>query len=88
MVIWDEDTLVAVTHLDITRRVISAVYCYWNESYASFSPGKFSILKGIELAMMEDAEFYYLGYYIRDNLHMSYKANYRPHQILEDGIWQ
>ncbi|MCK5197783.1 MAG: arginine-tRNA-protein transferase, partial [Spirochaetales bacterium] len=38
MEIRDGDTLVAVIHLDVTGRIVSAVYCYWNEAYASFSP--------------------------------------------------
>jgi arginine-tRNA-protein transferase len=33
-------------------------------------------------------EFYYLGYYIKDNRHMAYKANYKPNEILKDGDWQ
>lgn len=88
MEIWDGDTLIAVTHLDVTGRIISAVYCYWNENYAPFSPGKLSILKGIQMAMDVGAEYYYLGYYIKDNKHMSYKIDYKPNQILKDGEWQ
>jgi arginine-tRNA-protein transferase len=88
MEIRDGNKLVAVTHLDVTERIISAVYCYWNEDYASFSPGRLSILKGIQMAIEVGAEYYYLGYYIKDNKHMSYKAGYKPNQILEDGEWQ
>ena len=88
MEIRDSNKLVAVTHLDVTDRIISAVYCYWNEDYAQFSPGKLSILKSIRMAMDAGAEYYYLGYYIKDNKHMSYKVNYKPNQILEDGVWQ
>ena len=88
MEIWDGDTLVAVTHLDVTKRIVSAIYCYWNEAYVSFSPGKLSILIGIQTAIEAGIEYYYLGYYIKDNIHMSYKADYRPNQILEDGVWQ
>lgn len=88
MEIKDGDKLVAVTHLDVTGRIISAVYCYWNEAYASFSPGKLSILRGLQEAIEKGAEYYYLGYYIKDNKHMSYKVNFRPNQILEDGVWQ
>jgi len=86
--VWDGKILVAVTHLDVTSKIISAVYCYWNESYASYSPGKFSILRGIELAIDTGVEFYYLGYYIKNNRHMAYKANYKPNEILEDGVWK
>jgi len=87
MEIKDGDILVGVTHLDVTDKIVSAVYCYWNENYSSHSPGKFSILKGIQYAMETGAEFYYLGYYIKDNKHMSYKVNYKPNQILKNGVW-
>ncbi len=88
MEIRDGDKLVAVTHLDVTKRIASAVYCYWNEKYSLYSPGKFSILKGIQHAIETGAEYYYLGYYIKDNKHMSYKTNYRPNQKLENGTWK
>ncbi len=87
MEIKDRDNLVGITHLDVTSNIVSAVYCYWNENYSSYSPGKFSILKGIQYAMETGAEYYYLGYYIKDNRHMSYKINYKPNQILNDGVW-
>ncbi|MDA3938769.1 MAG: arginyltransferase [Spirochaetia bacterium] len=87
MEIIDGDILVGVTHLDVTKNIISAVYCYWNEAYASFSPGKFSILKGIRYAQELGKEYYYLGYFIKENLHMSYKVNYKPNEILKDGVW-
>jgi leucyl-tRNA---protein transferase len=86
--IRNEDTLVSVSHLDVTEKIISAVYCYWNELYSSYSPGKYSILKGIQLAKNTGAEYYYLGYYIKGNKHMSYKIDYKPNQILKDGVWQ
>ena len=41
----------------------------------------------IMMAMDAGAEYYYLGYYIKDNKHMSYKGNYKPNQILGDGEW-
>lgn len=88
MEIWDGAALVAVTHLDVTEKIASAIYCYWNETYAFFSPGRLSILKGIQMSVEAGAEYYYLGYYIRDNKHMVYKGDYKPNQILEDGEWQ
>ena len=87
MEIREGNKLVAVTHLDVTEKIFSAVYCYWDETYASFSPGKLSILKGLQMAMETGIEYYYLGYYIKDNRHMSYKANYKPNQILKNGEW-
>ena len=86
--IKDRDKLVAVTHLDVTKNIISAVYCYWNKNYGAYSPGKFSILSGIQKAKKMNIKYYYLGYYIKENVHMSYKKHYQPNQILEDDEWK
>jgi len=86
--IKDRDNLVAVTHLDVTKNIISAVYCYWNKNYGAYSPGKFSILSGIEKAKKMNIKYYYLGYYIKENVHMSYKKHYQPNQILVDDEWK
>ena len=31
--------------------------------------------------------YYYLGLYVKDCSHLSYKARYYPHQRLIDGKW-
>ena len=85
--IRDKEKLVAVTHIDVTERIVSAVYCYWNSAYASYSPGKLSILIGISKALEFGIKYYYLGYYIKNNKHMSYKINYKPNEILKEGRW-
>ena len=88
MEIRDSGKLVAVTHLDWGRNSVSAVYCYYDTDYLEHSPGRFSIYKGMELASAYEKEYYYLGYYIKDNPHMSYKGDYRPHEILlEENNW-
>lgn len=84
----DKGKLVAVTHLDVGKKAVSAIYCYYDTDYLTISPGKFSIYKGISLAKELGKEYYYLGYYIRENTRMSYKGLYRPNQILlEENNW-
>jgi arginine-tRNA-protein transferase len=87
--VYDGEKLIAVSHLDMTDSVVSAVYCYYDDSYRRESLGSFAIFKEIDLAVERNLDFVYLGYYIRENPHMSYKARYRPNQVLrEEGNWQ
>ncbi|RKX78195.1 MAG: hypothetical protein DRP87_06940 [Spirochaetes bacterium] len=86
--IYDNNRLIAVSHIDITERALSAVYCYYDDSYRRESPGTLSIFKEIEIAIERRLRFVYLGYYIRENSHMSYKSRFKPNQILlEEGKW-
>lgn len=86
--IRDGGTLVAVAHLDVTANVMSAVYCYFDERYNRFSPGKFAIYKEIQLAQEMGIRWLYLGYYIKENRHTNYKVLYKPNQLLTvDNVW-
>lgn len=86
--IYDQARLIAVSHVDITKTSLSAVYCYYDDSYSRESLGSLAILKEIEIGMERGASNLYLGYYIAENRHMSYKARFRPCQVLlEEGRW-
>ncbi len=86
--IRDAEKLIAVTHMDSGTRSASAIYCYYDTDYLKMSPGRFSIYKGIEYAKESGRDYYYLGYYIEDNNHMSYKGSYRPNEVLlQEGMW-
>lgn len=87
--VYDEERLIAVSHLDMTSRAISAVYCYYDDRYRRESLGSFAIYKEIETALNRGLDFVYLGYYIAENPHMSYKVRYRPNETLrEEGRWE
>ncbi|MFO7850052.1 MAG: arginyltransferase [Spirochaetia bacterium] len=80
--------LVAASHIDITSRSLSAIYCYWDPGERDLGLGKYAILKEIELAGSYGIPYVYLGYYVKDNPHMSYKADYRPNEALvQEGRW-
>ncbi len=80
--------LVAVSHLDITARSISAVYCYYDDSFRRESLGSLAICKEMEIGQERGISHLYLGYYVAENRHMSYKARFRPSQVLlEEGRW-
>jgi arginine-tRNA-protein transferase len=86
--VFNGDKLICVSHFDMTDFALSAVYCYFDDTYARNSLGSFAIYKEIELGLQNSMQYLYLGYYIRENRHMSYKANYRPNQIcIRKGRW-
>lgn len=86
--IRDGDKLVALSHVDVTANAMSAVYCYFDEAYARFSPGKFAVYKEIEMAKEQGVQWLYLGYYIPQNRHTYYKILFKPNQLMtEDNKW-
>ncbi|MGE5339895.1 MAG: arginyltransferase [Candidatus Omnitrophota bacterium] len=85
LTVRDNEKLVAVSHLDVTANAMSAVYCYYDDTYNRFSPGKFAIYKEIELAKEMGIQWLYLGYYIAKNRHTNYKINIKPNQIMTGG---
>ncbi len=77
------DRLVAVTLTDVLSRGVSAVYSYYEPELRSRSLGVYSVLRHITLARSLGLPHVYLGFLVAGNRSMTYKINYRPHQILE-----
>ena len=80
--------LVGVAIADRGARALSAVYCYWDPAQAKLGIGTYSVLEQVELCRRWGIEHLYLGLYIAENRHMSYKARYRPHERLIEGAWR
>lgn len=85
--VWEKERLVAVTHVDLTPRTVSAVYHFYEPDLRSDGIGTFSILQVIEFARRTNRPFVYLGYYVAGSASMVYKAKYRPHELLIGGKW-
>ncbi len=79
---WDKDRLVGIGIVDEVSDGVSSVYFYHDPAWRRFGPGTFSLLNEIEYSRQRGLDFVYLGYWIRDNASMSYKANFRPHELL------
>lgn len=88
------DRLVCVALVDVLPRAVSAVYAYYDPELRKRSLGNFSVLRQIAFARERGVPHLYLGYWVRECGSMSYKVNYRPHEILagrpesgEQPVW-
>jgi arginine-tRNA-protein transferase len=86
---WRGDRLVGVGITDVEPEAMSAVYCYFDPQEADRSLGVFNVLWTIGECRRRGIQHLYLGYYVRDCRKMSYKADYRPCELLAaDGRWE
>ncbi len=83
----DGDSLIAAAWIDLLPDAISSVYCAYDPACARCSPGTLSILRQIDLCRELHKSWLYLGFYVPASRRMSYKKNFRPHQILIDRQW-
>jgi arginine-tRNA-protein transferase len=68
---------------------LSSVYMFFDPALGERSLGTYSILWEIEHCRGEGLPYYYLGYYVAGSESMSYKARFRPNELLAGvGTWQ
>ncbi len=84
---YRDERLVAVAICDRGEAALSAVYSYFDPEFARYSPGTLAILTELELCRAWRYRYLYLGFYVAANPHLSYKAQFGPHQRLIDGTW-
>lgn len=74
--------LIAVGIVGVTPHALSSVYFTYRLEHAKLSLGTFSVMAEIDYARRHGKTHLYLGYYVRPNHFMSYKARYCPNEIL------
>jgi len=81
------DKLIGVSILDLGRTGASSVYHYFDPDEARRSLGVYSVLREIAWCAELGLDWYYLGLYVRDCVHLAYKGGYHPHQRRIAGVW-
>ena len=80
--------LLSVAIVDTEPEAMSAVFCYFDPAAQVRSLGVYNVLWLADLCRREGREYVYLGYCVTGSPKMSYKARYRPYQILvRPGEW-
>jgi leucyl-tRNA---protein transferase len=80
--------LVCVAIADAGKHSLSAVYCYFDPGLPQLSLGTYSVLKQAELCRQTDRRYLYLGFYVANSPHMSYKGKFHPHERRVGGDWR
>lgn len=84
-----EGKVICISIVDLSASSLSAVYTYYDPDYSDRSLGTYSAIKEILLCRERNVPYYYFGYYIKDCPAMSYKARFKPYEILSAaGVWE
>lgn len=87
--LWEGEALRAVLLTDVTPNVVSGVYHYHDPGLKQRSLGTACMLHTIELARELGKRWAYFGYYVADCPSMSYKARFRPCEVMDEaGVWR
>jgi len=85
---YDQEKLIGVGWVDILPNSLSSVYFAYDLGYAKRSLGVFSILKEIELCRELKKENLQLGFWVDGAKTMLYKTQYKPNELLINGVWE
>ncbi|KAJ2612144.1 Arginyl-tRNA--protein transferase 1 [Coemansia sp. RSA 1365] len=81
--------LAAVGVIDILPRCVSSVYLFYDPDFSDLSLGTYSAMREIALVrelhdrVSPQIEYYYMGYYVPSCPKMTYKARWRPADLLD-----
>lgn len=84
----DAGRLVSIAVVDELRQGFSAVYTFFDPEEQQRGLGTLVPLWLIEHAREQQKPWVYLGFWIEQCEKMRYKTNFKPVQLLRNGVWQ
>lgn len=84
----DEDTLVAVSLLDMLEDGISMVYSFYDPAIMQRGLGTFLVLDQVARSATLGKAYVYLGYWVGNSAKMGYKTRFRPLEQLSPVGWE
>ncbi|MBS0299584.1 MAG: arginyltransferase [Proteobacteria bacterium] len=83
----EDEQLRMVSIIDLLPDGLSSVYTFYDAGVVRASFGTYNILWQIEQCRKLDLDYLYLGYWIKENRKMRYKANFQPLEVLINNQW-
>ncbi|MDP1558871.1 MAG: arginyltransferase [Nitrosomonas sp.] len=77
-----------ISIVDQLSNGLSSVYTFYDPDEPNASFGTYNILWQIAQCRELNLPYVYLGYWIKENRKMSYKANFQPLEVLIDTQWR
>jgi arginine-tRNA-protein transferase len=84
----EQDRLLCACLGDKLGDGLSAVYSFFMPGMEKRSLGTFAVLWLIERARALGLPYVYLGYWVPESRKMSYKARFKPSEVLVGGVWR
>ncbi len=82
------NTLIAVTVIDCLDNGLAPIYTFFEPTAIYHSLGTYTLLWLIHFARFVQLDYLYLGYWIRKCHKMSYKNQFKPYELFQNGVWQ
>ncbi|OGI57783.1 MAG: arginyltransferase [Candidatus Muproteobacteria bacterium RBG_19FT_COMBO_61_10] len=82
-----QNRLLGVAVTDVLPDGLSAVYTFYEPELPQRGLGVYAVLWEIAETARRGLDYLYLGYWIAESPKMSYKINYQPAEVLQDGHW-
>ncbi len=88
--VYDGERLIAFSYFDLGQRVIYTKAGIYDPAYASYSPGLYTMLLEVELALTRGSAYYYPGYYSPTFSAFDYKLQLgaMEYRDIATGDWQ